>query len=498
MKHDKIKGFIDENREQFDELEPNPQAWNKIRKNMVATGLLAPGAGKVGFLAKTTALKSLIAGVVSVSLIVGATKYYKSTQSHFVQRSQAGSGTAKTDNNHESTSDNQPSDNGTVNEALAAGALKSDSNTAPTLVPNATQQTKQDSPTIQKASVLATTSTSGVSVLNSAPMVRRWFDCSWKEKANEDGFEMDTVFTSIHHVVVKGNGFDWQIVGNEANDVKMRASANLASENSKPERFKSRIYCTVNGDTLTIGATFKNPKNKGSFSRHANVWLNIPHEADLTLVEECGNVNTGHLSGNRCDLITEDGNIKVSEIMKNATISTSTGNVKIERSEGTFTTHTRLGNVKISNTKGKLNLSTNTGNIMVDDFTGEVNSDAGTGNSILGNCGGKFNITTNTGNCILNSCSGQWDILTERGNIKAQKLHLTGDAVFSTTTGNINVQLTNPAAEVAFDLHGETGKISLQRDKTNQSATGSLQVGTGKFKLTTHVDTGNQEFECGE
>jgi hypothetical protein len=492
MKQDNVKGFIDENRDQFDDLEPNPEIWSKIKKSMVATGLYLPSTGKAGMLFKAASVKLIAAGTISAGLLAGAACYYIGAGNNGSIR--PGTTRLKTQQYAPAIVALQQPDSSVtevVNNGAKGAITPATQYTAPGQVPPVANAPVNNYPP-PAAPVLSPPSPS-VSVLN-AGTAGRYYESSWKNENNKIDLNVDTLFSNIHHVRIYGNGFNWAITGTATNNVAMKASATTNDEGKSKN--KADIFCTVKGDTLVIKARFTTPDNANNTNRHSLMQLAVPGNASIIAEEVCGNITAAQLAGNICDLSVDAGNVKAVHINKTATLSATTGNVLLDSSSGAFNARTRLGNVKMTNSGGTITATTNTGNILLEQFTGEVSGITGTGNVSFKGCGGKFNVTTNTGNCAVTNSSGQWEILTERGNIKASGMLLTGNASLTTRTGNISVQIDNPTADVSFDLHGGTGKISLNQNGKTITENSTLQTGNGKYKLISSVNTGNQEYTC--
>lgn len=497
MKQDKVKGFIDDNRNQFDDLQPHPELWHKIEKNMIATGLFSATAGKAGLLLKTGAAKALLAGAIGFGFIGSAAFLYNGIGNISDGRS------ANTMHTKQQHTNNQVAKQISIppkhlQNSLASGVSNKQNEN------NITQTTYP--PIVAVPAVISTASpvvpmpqsaTSSVAYLPGTATSSRYFEARWKDHGSDIAINIDTTISNIHYIRINSNGLNWAITGKTTTNVQINARATGKPEGPNIANYSVNILCTVKGDTLILNGSFTSAGGRFNSHRQSLVQLAIPTDAAIIASEECGSISAMHLAGNTCELTTEDGNIKASEVITNATLTTrSTGNIWLDQSEGIFNTTTRLGNINIANSRGKVSATTNTGNIVMEQYSGNVNNIAGNGNNMLTNCNGKFSITTHTGNCMLTNCSGQWDILTEIGNIKALKLLLTDNANLTTTTGNINVQLDNPSADLSFDLHGGIGKISVHQNEKTINESSTLQTGNGKYKITSSVNTGNQEYQC--
>lgn len=494
MKQDKFKRFINENREQFDELQPDARIWSEIEKNMVATGLFSSSLGKVGLLAKAPAAKALLVGAIGAGLMGGAALYYIAGSNRGNLRAVQTTQTAIYSTSNSAPPKGQNTNNITSNSSLAPAEIEPDDSALSAPPPPSTAIAPTTADPAPASHPLSSTTTAVMAP--NAAQNGRYYRAMWSADGGDVTLNIDTLIRDINYVTISSNGLNWLVEGNNSNNVAINAGVSVKPEGKKSGDYSVRITCTVNGDTLNIRGVFTTKRNWFNMHRQSLVSITMPRQASLVASEECGNMAISNLAGKTCRITTEDGNIRARQLMSAATLATTTGNVTIDTSEGRLNIQTRLGNVRVANSRGSLNATTNTGNIMLKLFSGNAITISGTGNANLDGCNGKFNITTNTGNCRLSDCSGQWDILTERGNLRADNLLLTGNASITTATGNVKVDIANPADEVSFDVHSANGNITITSAGNIVKGNGSVQAGNGKFKITSTVTTGNQDFIC--
>jgi hypothetical protein len=104
---------------------------------------------------------------------------------------------------------------------------------------------------------------------------------------------------------------------------------------------------------------------------------------------------------------------------------------------------------------------------------------------------GKCSIRTLSGRISVSHMRGSLAFDSVSGSISGRGLTLTGDSIFSSVSGNIEVVLDTPLEELSFDLKSISGRITVGSIRTERG----LRMGFGETRVRGNTISGNLSFK---
>ena len=332
-----------------------------------------------------------------------------------------------------------------------------------------------------------------------------------KELVNTENISMN----GMKEINIDANSCDVIFIQSDSDEMVIKE---YVSNGNKKEPF---LTTTVNDDTVVKLKAAKNRRSFfifGSNRRFIEVYLpesyqgavvletssgDISSEIDLSLSEFRVNTSSGYLSLEKVaaagisintssgDLYaeglygkvkfeTQSGYVKVEEVEGNAQYSSSSGDLAIDRHIGDLTFNTSSGYSYMKEIEGDAEFSSSSGDISVDTLTGDLKID------------------TSSGYVKVETLRGAADVNTSSGDIKLKFAVVTGDIMFTTTSGYISCILPSDAS---FDFEADTnsGEIYTNFDnELNFNRKGSEANGTigssPQFSVRVQTSSGDIKF----
>ncbi len=321
-------------------------------------------------------------------------------------------------------------------------------------------------------------------------------------------------------------------------------SAELAAQNIATQREESfnrvdsiRInadFCVVKlvgyeGNTIEFNGTIKSDENADQYKLITNIsgnklnievqkpsswtshWgeinLKIPNGLIIEVISQSGKVEVQSLVVNNIDIQSKSGHVNISNVKGNIQSNSPAGNFIVDNFEGNIKSKSKTGAVILRNIKGDFNVSSNKGDFTVSQLEGKIKTDGGAGNQELENITGDISLKTSSGDIKLSLAKGNistrtfegnqkifqsegvYKIQTSSGGITGTRIKFTASSSFTTTEGNIKVQM-NTKTDLAFILKSENSYLRAM----GKSKKKSLKVGKGSIVITGTSTTGSQAY----
>ena len=119
----------------------------------------------------------------------------------------------------------------------------------------------------------------------------------------------------------------------------------------------------------------------------------------------------------------------------------------------------------------------------------KMNSDLGdiTAESVSGN----IDLHTELGDISMKNLEGKISSFTSLGDVSGVNMTISDDCRFSSSLGDIDVQLNNPISECKLDLSTSMGKVKVKRADLKIKSQNELKTDSGKFKVNMNTSMGN-------
>lgn len=226
--------------------------------------------------------------------------------------------------------------------------------------------------------------------------------------------------------------------------VTLKASGSISSADELRKKLETRVESQDGTSTVSVDS-----KSRFGFFNNLNLSaeLELPTGTSLNAVTNGGHISVSDLTGDQV-LKTSGGHISLANLSGNIKANTSGGHISAENLQGDMLLKTLGGNIEGKNLKG----------------SGQIKT-----------AGGLIN---------LSSLDGSFTASTSGGNISAAFTRVEGEQSFSTSAGNITLQLPS-GVNADVDLRGMNtsldGALGFSGTKDNDRIVGKLNGGGPKI-----------------
>lgn len=266
-----------------------------------------------------------------------------------------------------------------------------------------------------------------------------------------------------------------------------------------------KITCEQNGSTLKVyleGPKSYTGKCKGSFN------FSTPEDISLNIKSVSGdiitnNINKGKMNfasvsgditlnsiGSRAEIKTVSGDITAYDIKGDLTAKSTSGDHKIDNISGDLNSKSASGDMNISNIAGSSDIATTSGDIIIDGAGNGVILKSVSGDLSTKNINGNLSTTSTSGDISFKGISGVITAKTVSGEIQGTQVTLTSNSSFNTTSGNVSINISNPAEQLKFNIASSSGSLKAKGTTGKKS----LTTGNGAIEITGKTTSGNQSY----
>jgi hypothetical protein len=210
-----------------------------------------------------------------------------------------------------------------------------------------------------------------------------------------------------------------------------------------------------------------------SSSKGGMLFFDVPRGIDLEIQSSSGSVDIEGMNSDRLVAGSSSGDVRVSDIRSRLDAHSSSGNIVIDEVQGDVRAESSSGNMDFS------------------DITGDVVASASSGSLKAYNVRGDVELSASSGRIELDSTKGSVDARTTSGNMEGEDVWITGDSIFHSSSGRIDMDFDNPLSAFSFRLSSSSGGLHAG-DVSGQK---SLVAGTGVFRITGETSSGSQRYK---
>ncbi|RUT73057.1 DUF4097 family beta strand repeat-containing protein [Ancylomarina longa] len=268
-------------------------------------------------------------------------------------------------------------------------------------------------------------------------------------------------YDSVDKLEIEGAFCDVEIIGENRSDVQFEGIIQGTSGKSKGYI----IHHKLNGKTLNIwidspNRFWGNIKGDLKFMVPQEIKIDLKNTSGdvfcsgivaeyLKFKASSGDINIRKLKGN-LDLLTTSGEVTVKELVGNAHIVSSSGDQELKFINGDIESKATSGDLKFTEIHGDVNSRTSSGDI---DIEGLV---------------GVFRNVSTSGNVNINNSKTALHLTASSGDIEGENIILVGESYFTTTSGNVYLNLNNNFEQLSFDLVASSGDLRVGNQKTEK------------------------------
>ena len=305
-------------------------------------------------------------------------------------------------------------------------------------------------------------------------------------------------FTGIKKVIVDADFCTLKMMGHERNDVVFTG---ILKSNENQDAYQIEILNQE--DTLRINVV----KPENWTSHWGELTLMLPVGLNIEVSTQSGKVEAEGLKELKLNIVSKSGHVFLTNLEGNAWVDTPVGNLTVTNFMGDLKSRTKTGAVNIKTLKGNADVSCNKGLMIISDVQGKLLVDGGTGNLEVEKVEGEIMLKSTSGNTKLSIASGNivcksfngdmklfntsgiYDVQTSTGNIVGTRVALNASSMFTTTEGNIKMQLDTKTG-LMFELKSDNSFLrAMEKSKKK-----SLKIGKGDILITGTSTTGSQAY----
>lgn len=350
----------------------------------------------------------------------------------------------------------------------------------------------------------------------------------------------DTIFNGVKNIEVRGEFLDVSIrahdgdyiavesvIGEKTGDVVVLGWSSYSKKDyvlvyeRQDTSLLITVSCAKHGDGKLV-------KKKGS--SEAYLHLKVPKSTHTKVLNTSGDIYVAGMEGERFDLktalgnitaenikadlklYTGSGNIKVSaikgdvqsasgfghqiykDVNGNISVSSGSGDVTMIQIQGNLDIRSSFGNQKIENVRGRLRSVSASGNVIVNNLTGDLRVKSTFGTQRYEQIDGDVDCTTHSGDIRINGLKGAIYAKSGYGDIEGKEVMLCLECELKTSSGDIRLSLLNKMDDLSFDLNSTSGYLAVEKEYVRQKAERQLRTGTGPIKIKATSVYGKQMY----
>lgn len=210
-----------------------------------------------------------------------------------------------------------------------------------------------------------------------------------------------------------------------------------------------------------------------------NVKVNGVGRDEMWLESVSGNVEASEIPGDlRAKSVS--GNVSASVIGGNLEARSVSGNLHVANVKGTLSANSVSGNLKVEMIEGVASVETTSGDCSAKNLMNSLSAKSTSGNVHITGVKGDIKAKTISGDIVLTGSIGSLDIETLSGSQRGDKLMLTGNSRFHSTSGDITMVFLNPMEALSYNLSSGSGSLRAG----GQSAAKQLVIDGGSILIT--------------
>lgn len=209
----------------------------------------------------------------------------------------------------------------------------------------------------------------------------------------------------------------------------------------------------------------------------------------LTLQTVSGNINISNIPC-KANLKTVSGSITCNLVSGNVVATTTSGGMKIIDIKGAAKINSTSGAVNIQNVLNEVDVSSVSGKLSVSGVYANVTCKSTSGKIELKDVKGIIKTDNTSGGGTFVNVIGEINASSVSGSIKGTSVMLTGNSNFKTSSGTIDISLSNSPKTLSFNLNSSSGSLEAAGIKGEKK----LEINEGAIKITGTTSSGGQRY----
>jgi hypothetical protein len=354
-------------------------------------------------------------------------------------------------------------------------------------------------------------------------------------------YQMDTLFKGVKHLVVNGNFCEVNVHGKDREDVSFKANLKDNAGNvlifgkTILKKEEAKIRFILKDSTLTVWIEMQKLEHRERSKKEANdkseLNFEVPLHTDVTVKNQSGDIEVKNITSPKMSLESSFGEVEAENIMAdllvkvasgdielnaitgqvqtsssfgkqtitdvkgNLVVTSSSGDIVIKQLRGNANITTSFGNQTFQNIAGNITAVASSGNVEVENLKGDLVTRTSFGNQDLDNIEGNITAAASSGDIDLEKSKGTFILNTTFGNIIGTEITLLNNSNFTSSSGDIRMQLANDISELSFDLASSSGDLEIKKGTFESRSEKKLVFDRGPIKIKGVSSFGNQHYK---
>lgn len=206
--------------------------------------------------------------------------------------------------------------------------------------------------------------------------------------------------------------------------------------------------------------------------KSGSLYIEVPMDTGVELKSSTGEIVIRNMESDLFSTESSSGNISISNVFTDVRAKSSSGDINIGMIEGSVYGESSSGRIEVINVNGGVYLSASSGDLRLSAIEGNIEA------------------ASSSGRIILNTIKGALRIKTSSGDITGEDVLISGDSVFESSSGRIDMNLDNQLNGLTFRLKSSSGKLEVG----NLSGEKNLAAGEGTIRITGETSSGDQTY----
>ena len=148
------------------------------------------------------------------------------------------------------------------------------------------------------------------------------------------------------------------------------------------------------------------------------------------------------------------------------------------------------GDLTLDSCRGEMILGTVSGDLQFHDGEGSLAASSVSGDILIDRFAGTIDVRSTSGDLELGNIRGSISAKTTSGDVDVEDIWVTGDCIFVSTSGSVDVQFSNPRDSLRFDLVSTSGDLSVFGVRGKRA----LAIGDGRYTISGKTISGDQGY----
>ncbi len=310
--------------------------------------------------------------------------------------------------------------------------------------------------------------------------------------------QVNETYNNVTAIEVEGSFCSVNIVGGSGNDVQ------LTGEVTGSKKYDIKIRHNMSGGTLRVWIdrpnSLRNVKGKLDFKVPSNTNIDVDNSSGSVHVSNIGQVvvkleaSSGSIKAQDIDTnlsaTASSGSISLSNISGDVRSTTSSGSQKHATIGGSLKAKASSGGIRIEGVGGEAEVRTSSGSQNISSIGNNVYAEASSGGIKINDVRGDVRAGTSSGSMSLNNVTGAVNLSSTSGSQRGSNVKLTGNSTFKSSSGSVNMELSNDTEELSFALKASSGSLNAK----GNSGRKNLIIERGPIKITGNSSSGSQSY----